>query len=57
MCVHKRMYELIYAHALDRFSANLLLVGIGPGFGLWWERTEPSEARQDKTRQYKTRHN
>ena len=49
MCVHKRMYVLIYAHTLDPFSANLLLVGIGPGFGLWWEHTEPEEARQDKT--------
>ena len=45
------MYELIYAPALDPFSATVFLVGIGPGFGLWWELTEPDEARQDKTRQ------
>jgi len=51
MCVCKRMYGLIYAPALDPFSPSVFLVRIGPGFGLWWERTEPDEARQDKRRQ------
>ena len=34
MCVHKRMYVLIYVPALDPVTPTMFLVGIGPGFGL-----------------------
>ena len=51
ICVYKRMYELIYAPALDPLSRTVFLVRTGPAFGLWWERAKPDEVRQDKTKQ------